>query len=37
MENALTHQLNPWANWQKVATLFYAAKEDLWFFKYAPS
>ncbi|MES2047477.1 MAG: HipA domain-containing protein [Pseudomonadota bacterium] len=37
MEHQLSHQLNLWANGQKVATLFYAAKDDLWSLEYAPS
>ena len=37
MEAPLSHQLNLWANGQKVATLFYAAKDDLWSLEYAPS
>ena len=37
MEHTLIHQLNLWANGQKVATLFYDAKEDLWSLEYTPS
>ena len=37
MEAPLRHQLNLWVNGQKVATLFYAAKDDLWSLEYAPS
>lgn len=37
MEHPLIHQLNLWANGQKVATISYVAKEDLWSLEYAPS
>ena len=37
MNPQLNHQLSLWANGQKVATIFYAAKDDLWSIEYAPS
>lgn len=33
----MQHQLSLWANGQKVATISYVAKEDLWSLEYAPS
>lgn len=33
----MQHQLSLWANGQKVATISYVAKEDLWTLEYTPS